>query len=124
MVDDFIKALQDKCVVEIIRNQFESTLKGLTTENTKLREKLNIANYRIEELEAYSKKSDLIITGLLHKRTLDQNAANPFREARYFGKDGRINRAGTSEGVLYVKKMIGSTCRPIKIQIESALLEL
>ena len=62
--DDHTKALQGKSVLEIIGSLFESKLKGLITENIKLREEINIATCRIEELEASSKKSDIIITGL------------------------------------------------------------
>ena len=196
VVDDLIKAHQDKTVLEINGNMFESKLKGLTTENTKLIEELRIANFTIKELEAYSKKSDLVITGLsissfaetasstgasdassfeqrqtekfvfdllteklnveltshdisavhrLGKRKPDmsppsviirfaylkvretvykarknltnykecrifinerltKNAANLFRKARNFFKDGRINRAWISGGILHVKK--------------------
>jgi hypothetical protein len=64
LIEDLVKALQDKAVLEAIGNIFDSKLKELSVQNTKMKEDLRAAYDRIDALETYSKKPDLIITGL------------------------------------------------------------
>jgi hypothetical protein len=71
VLDDIVKALQDDAVLSAIGSIFDSKLKDLLhtlhevkTENTQLRNDLNAANQHIEKLEAYSRRDNLIVSGL------------------------------------------------------------
>jgi hypothetical protein len=71
VLDELIKALQDDNVKLAIASIFETklteildTVKVLKSENDSLRNELNSACQKIESLEAYSKRSNLIFTGI------------------------------------------------------------
>ena len=51
-------------MIDAIGNIFSNKLKELSVENNRLKEELSAANQRIDALETYSKKSNLIITGI------------------------------------------------------------
>ena len=70
-VDDLIKALQDesvhKAITALFDNRFDpmlSRMDELLRENTHLRQCLDNANTKIDELEAYHRKPNLVISDL------------------------------------------------------------
>ena len=77
-VDDFIRALSDKRVKELLGGIFDDQLKAalleideLKRENARQSEQikelvsdLNVAQVKIDELEAYNRRDNLIISGL------------------------------------------------------------
>ena len=65
-LEDIVKALQDEAVINALRSIFEKKLTNSTlqVENNGLKRDLAAAYDRIENLENYSKKSNLIITGV------------------------------------------------------------
>ena len=70
-VDDLIKALQDesvhKAITALFDNRFDqilSRMDDLWKENTHLRQCLDKFNTKIDELEAYNRKPNLVISGL------------------------------------------------------------
>ena len=69
-VDDLINALQDesvhKAITALFDNRFEilSRMYDLLKENTHLRQCLDKANTNIDELEAYHRQPNLVISGL------------------------------------------------------------
>ena len=69
--DDLIKALQDesvhKAITALFDNRFDqiwSRMDDLWKENTHLRQCLDKANTKIDELKAYNRKPNLVISGL------------------------------------------------------------
>ena len=78
LADELVKALQDESVRAIIGNLFEDKLKPLLETVAQLKQEseqqaatianlsdeLSVAKERIEELEAYNRRENLIITGL------------------------------------------------------------
>jgi hypothetical protein len=71
LVDDLVKALQDPAVLAAIGLIFDNKLKELQSQNTKLREeltvtaqKLELATLKLDEVESYTNKSNLLVTGL------------------------------------------------------------
>ena len=70
-VDDLTKALQDesvhKAITALFDNRFDQILRrmdDLLKETTHLRQCLDKANTKIDELEAYNRKLNLVISGL------------------------------------------------------------
>ena len=70
-VDDLTKALQDesvdKAITALFDNRFDqisSMMDDRLKENTHLRQCLDKANAKIDELEAYNRKPNLVISGL------------------------------------------------------------
>ena len=70
-IDDLVRALQDEAVVAALGAildkriaVMEDTINELRTDNNNVRRELVAANQRIESLEAYSMRPDVIISGL------------------------------------------------------------
>ena len=71
VVEELINALQDEAVARVIGSIFENKLAKLLKsfnlvkqENAVLRQDLAAANVKIDRLEAYNRKSNLIFTGI------------------------------------------------------------
>ena len=71
VLEELIRALQDDAVLAAIDAIFDKRLLAMSaeiaefkTDNLGLRRDLIAANQRIEALEAYSKRPDIIITGM------------------------------------------------------------
>ena len=71
VADEMINALQDETVLKLLGSIFEHKLADLLKEfnaikleNTSLRQQLAAAEIKIDGLEAYNRKSNLIISGL------------------------------------------------------------
>ena len=71
VLEELIRALQDDAVLAAIGTIFDKRLLAMSaeiaelkTDNLGLRRDLIAANQRIEALEAYSKRPDIIITGM------------------------------------------------------------
>lgn len=69
--DDFLQALSDDRVCAKLHELFNKQLKlalaelaEIKTENTKLKNELTVANAKIEELEAYNRRENLVISGV------------------------------------------------------------
>jgi hypothetical protein len=64
IAEELIKALQNEDVIAALTSIFAKKIDEVVRENSSLRKDLDAANMKIESLETYNRKSNLIFTGI------------------------------------------------------------
>jgi len=108
-VEDFVRALSDKRVQDLLGDIFDDKLKSLiqevenmkkdnvalTTKVNNLEDQLTAANQKIDELELYNRRDNLIISGLpLQNAAEAVTTATPENRSRNVECLSRVPEAG------------------------------